>query len=106
MIFIFFLLVFLFIYFLIHYYVYSKFTKGLQIRPRVCNYLKILFLIGAFSFIIGEILSRYISVYPGLYFGAFWLGIISISFLVFVLKDILGLFLLFTGKFATLVVRC
>jgi len=101
--FIFFILIFLSIYFYIHWYVYSRIVKGLELPPEVCNYVKIIFILGALSFITGELLSKRFQVYPLVYFGAIWLGIISISFSVFILKDIIGIFYPLKGRFVTLV---
>jgi hypothetical protein len=101
-IFIFFLLVFSSIYFGINYYVYSRIVSGLGIPLTVRNYLKIFFFIAGLSFLVGEILSRRITVYPLVYFGALWLGVIAIAFTIFVLKDIAQLFFSEPSKFMTL----
>lgn len=90
------------VYFGMNYYVYNRIVNGLMLFGKVRQYLKIFFLIAGLSFILGQLLSQKLPVYPLLYLGAFWLGIISISFTIFILKDILGLFLPNQTKFLTL----
>lgn len=89
--FIFFLLIFSSIYFGIHYYVYNRIANGLTLPIPVRNCLKIFFLFSALLFLLGEFLSRKFSVYPLIHFGALWLGVISVAFSIFILKDIFGL---------------
>lgn len=101
--FLFFLLIFSSIYFGIHYYIYSKVVSGLLPSAPVRNYLKIFFLLAALSFLVGEFLSRRFPVYPLLYFGAVWFGVISITFSIFILKDILGLIFPHQEKILTFV---
>lgn len=89
------------IYFGINYYVYHRIVNGLALSPLVRTYLKIFFWVAAGSFLVGEILSRRVSVYLLVYFGAFWLGIISIAFTIFVLKDVVQIFLPTKAYFLT-----
>ncbi len=93
-----FILIFSLVYLGIHYYVYSRIVAGLSISVCARSYLRIFFLIAALSFVLGEFLSRYISVYPVVYLGNVWFGIISIALSIFIVKDILGLLRCFATR--------
>ena len=86
-----FVLIFFSLYFGMHYYVYHRLAQGLMLSETVRLYLKIFLLAAALSFIAGEFLSRWFAFYLLTYFGSVWLGVIAITFCVFVLKDMAGL---------------
>jgi hypothetical protein len=85
-----FLTIFSLIFFGLNYYVYSRVAGALGLSGAARSYLRIFFYVASLSFIAGEILTRRYPVYPVVYFGAVWLGIISIAFSVFILADIVG----------------
>jgi len=101
--FIVFLSVSLSIYFGLHYYIYLGIVKGLGLSARASLFLRIFLLIAALSFPIGRFLSKRFTVYPLLYFGAIWLGVISIAFTVFILKDIIVLILPHQKRVVTII---
>jgi uncharacterized protein len=90
------------IYFGMHYYVYIRIAKGLEISDKIGLYLKILMALAGLSFFLGEITRRYLNFEPVLHIGVLWLGIIAISFSIFLLKDILGIVLPLKSMQATI----
>lgn len=91
--------VFISVYLGLHYYVYSRIARGLFLSETAGLYLRIIFLMFAVSFLLGEFLSRQAAAYPKIpvhylmFIGAVWLGVISIAFTVFIIKDIADIFL-------------
>ncbi|MFA5780012.1 MAG: metallophosphoesterase [Elusimicrobiota bacterium] len=98
--FLFFILIFSSIYLGIHFYVYSRITAGLILSSSVCRYLRLFFLVAAFSFLLGEFLNRRIIslqitsflIKPFAEFGSIWIGVISIAFTIFVISDVFRIF--------------
>ena len=93
--FLFFILIFSSVYLGIHYYVYSRIATGLVLSLVVARYLRLFFLIAAFSFLLGEFLSRRTTSFlatPFAEFGSIWLGVISIAFTVFIISDVFRIF--------------
>jgi len=93
--FLFFILIFSSIYLGIHFYVYSRITAGLMLSSSVCRYLRLFFLIAAFSFLFGEFLNRRITSFwikPFAEAGSIWIGVICIAFTVFVISDVFRIF--------------
>ncbi|MDO8734861.1 MAG: metallophosphoesterase [Elusimicrobiota bacterium] len=93
--FLFFILIFSSVYLGIHFYVYSRITAGLMLSSSVCRYLRLFFLVAAFSFLLGEFLNRRITSFwikPFAEFGSIWIGVISIAFTIFVIFDVFRIF--------------
>ena len=89
--FLFFILIFSSVYLGIHYYVYSRIATGLVLSLVVARYFRLFFLIAAFSFLLGEFLSRRTTSFlatPLAEIGSTWLGIISIAFTIFIIADV------------------
>ena len=86
-----------------HYYICMRIIKGLALSPLIGNYLRLFFLFAALSFVLGKLLSRYFLVYLLVYFSSVWLGVISIAFFLFFLKDIAGLFFIHHNKVWTMI---
>lgn len=83
--------IFLSIYFIIHYYVYSRIAGGLTLTALSRNYLVFFFFVLGLLFILMEILSRNKVLWakPIYYIGTIWVGVISIAFTLFLLRDLL-----------------
>jgi len=93
--FILFISIFLAIYLGMHAYVLLRITRGLTLSGAWRAGLEVLFLLGALTFFLGEILSRRTDslwIKPLISFGTVWLGIIAMAFAVFIAADILRLF--------------
>ncbi len=91
----FFVLIFSSVYLGIHFYIYSRIAAGLVLPLVVAKYLRLFFLIAAFSFLLGEFLSRRTTSFlatPLAEFGSIWLGVISIAFTIFVISDVFRIF--------------
>ena len=101
--FILFLLIFLLVYFGAHYYIYYGLVKGLGFSARADFYLRISLFIAAFLYPIGNFLPKRFSIYPIIYSGAIWLGIMSITVAAFVLKDIVLLVLPHQKRVVTII---
>ncbi|MCC5912327.1 MAG: metallophosphoesterase [Clostridiaceae bacterium] len=80
------------VYFSMNYYVYSSLIRGIDISPTVSLLLKTIFTIGFITFIISQFLKRRYHVYFISYVGYLWLGILSIAFFIFMIKDIAVVF--------------
>ncbi len=90
-----FLLVVIAVYFGMHYYIYSRAARGLNINGNAALALRLAMLLAGLSFFIGEISSRNNSLVwlkPFEIVGATWMGVLSIAIAVFVLNDILNIF--------------
>jgi len=81
-----FVLVFLFIYFGAHYFIYRRVAAGLSLSGRGLNFARAFFIFASLTFIFDIFLRRQIFIYPVAWLGAMWVGIMSISFAVMVLK--------------------
>lgn len=93
--FLFFILIFSSVYLGLHFYVYSRIAAGLMLSSSVCRYLRLFFLVAAFSFLLGEFLNRRVTSFwikPFAGFGSIWIGVISIAFAVFVISDVFRIF--------------
>ncbi|MFC1852167.1 metallophosphoesterase [candidate division CSSED10-310 bacterium] len=90
------------IYFGMHYYIYKRIVANLLLSEQLARYLQLLFFIGGLSFISGEILSRRFSFSWLLMGGVFWMGIMAISFAVFLVRDILALMIPFSPRISTI----
>lgn len=98
-----FFLIFNTIYFFLNYYIYYKVVTGLQLSSQIKLYIKLGFWLLGSSFIIGHILGRFFGLTPLIYIGSVWLGIIAISFTVFIFKDIILLVFPFSKKITTII---
>lgn len=89
-----FILIFFSIYALVHYYFFNKLVVGLNFSDPAKTFLKIIFLLGAFSFPVGLFFGRKLGLFnlPIIYIGSLWIGIISIAFSIFLLNDIARIF--------------
>ncbi|MEW6456980.1 MAG: metallophosphoesterase [Acidobacteriota bacterium] len=78
------------IYFLMHFYIFTRLVRDFSISYPLKGYLFFLFLIGSISFIGGEILNRQFSILVKslIYFGLIWLGVISITLSIFLVSEI------------------
>ncbi|MBU1056438.1 MAG: metallophosphoesterase [Proteobacteria bacterium] len=91
-----FLLVSSIIYLALNYYIYSRITGGLNLSIRASKILLVFFILATFSFIPAEILSRHFEqewIRPFLYLSFTWLGVTSIAIAVFVIVDVLRIFI-------------
>jgi len=88
-----FIIVALIIYAGLHYYLYTRLAGGLALTGHAVLYLKIFLIVAALSFFLGEVFSRTLHWSLLLWCGVIWLGIVAISFSVFLVKDLVGLFL-------------
>jgi predicted MPP superfamily phosphohydrolase len=73
-----------------HYYVCWRITRGLELSKTASLWLRVFLIAAAFSFIAGEFLHRSLHFHALREIGAVWLGVISIAFAVFLLKDAVG----------------
>jgi predicted MPP superfamily phosphohydrolase len=79
------------IYFGMHYYIYHRIVSGLGLAPEAAVGVRIVLLLGALMFVLGEFLSSQVIspwIKPFTYLGSVWLGVISIALTVFVVRDI------------------
>lgn len=88
-----FFLVFASFYFGMHYFVYRGVIKGLPVAPPHFYRVRIVFLLLALTFVLGEFLRRKGLFYPFSVFGSAWFGIIVHAFFFFLLKNIIVLLL-------------
>ena len=75
-----------------HYFVYASFIRGFGFTDSVKFWLRIFFLLSALSYLLGRMLSKTVLMYPVLFYGSVWMGLISIGFSVFVIKEVIGIF--------------
>ncbi len=101
--FIIFLIIVFSVYFGLHYYVYHRIVNGLLLPERLRFYLRIIFVALGVSFIAAEFLKRTHPVYWIIYLSSVWLGIICISFSVFIVKDLTQLILRNKRQILTLI---
>lgn len=101
--FVLFLLIFSSIYLGIHYYIYLRIVKGLQIARAGAAFLKWMVLLGALLFIGSKLLSAQYPLYWLSYIGGLWMGFVSITFSVFIVKDLAGLILKWNPKLSTII---
>jgi len=79
------------VYYFLHYYVYISLFKGLNFTPLGKQLLKSVFVLGAFTFVLGEILSRRYDFNVFSTFGSIWLGMLAIAITILLFKDLLVL---------------
>lgn len=91
------------IFFGLYYFVYYNIVKGLMLSNPFKSYFRIFFILLSLLFIISEILKRTLPVYLISWLGAVWLGIICIGFSVFIIQDIIQIFLPHQRKLLTLI---
>ena len=89
-----FLFIVLSIYFLMHFYIYTRLVNDFSIPSPWRRLIIFIFLFGGLSFIIGEILAREFSIRSKilLFFGLFWLGTVSITLSFFLFSEIFRIF--------------
>ncbi|MCX5782815.1 MAG: metallophosphoesterase [Elusimicrobia bacterium] len=93
--FIFFISLFVCIYLGMHYYVYFQIVTGLSLNRLISIYVRLFIYFGAISFIVSEFLTRKVIsawIKPLAYYGNVWIGIISISVTVFLIRNIFLIF--------------
>jgi len=81
-----FVAVFLSIYFGAHYFLYRRVADGFSLSGSALNYARAFFIIVSLAFIFDIFLRRQIFIYPVAWIGVMWVGVMSISFTVMVLK--------------------
>jgi predicted MPP superfamily phosphohydrolase len=86
-----FIVIVLSVYMAMHGFVFWRIASGLSLSPNQRLFLKLLLLVGALTFIAGEFISRLTPVYPLLYVGSIWLGVIAIALAVFLTETIISL---------------
>ncbi len=88
-----FLGIFIAIYGGMNYYVFKSITSGFLIVGNSRRLLAIFFVVMASLFLVSQFLKSKMDVYIVFYIGALWLGILSISITVLLLKDLIVFFL-------------
>ena len=92
MYFVVFIVIVLCVYTAMHGFVYWRLASGLSLTPGQRLALKLLLIAGALTFVAAEFLSRLTPLYPLLYIGSLWLGVLAISLAVFLLELVFSLF--------------
>lgn len=87
-----FFVVFLSVFFGMHYYVYARIADGMQLSAPARVWLRLAFLAAALLFVLAEIMSRHVMA-PWLrivsFTGVTWLGVIAMADAVFFVRDIM-----------------
>jgi predicted MPP superfamily phosphohydrolase len=96
-----FFLIVLLVYFGMHYFVYWRIVKGLELSKDTRNIILIGFVIVGCSFFLAHFLGKSIVAIPLGYVGYIWMGIISIALSVFILQMIAAWILPSQVKFIT-----
>jgi uncharacterized protein len=96
MYFVVFLVIALSVYTAMHGFIYWRLASGLTLTSGQRLALKLILIAGALTFIAAEFLSRLTPLYPFLYAGSVWLGILAIAFAVFLVE--LALSLIFASQ--------
>jgi len=91
------------IYFGMHYFVYKSLTRSWLQSPGQLRFLKWLFWLSGFSFIISRLLSGYLGFEMLNHYAFTWMGIMSIAFTFFIVQRILVLFFSKQAKTLTIV---
>ncbi|MGA1870429.1 MAG: metallophosphoesterase [bacterium] len=81
-----FIVLFTLLYCALHYFVYIRIVNSLKLNSVSCALLRAFFLCAALSFFVDKLLHNRLFIKSLAYFGAIWLGIISIAFSLFVLQ--------------------
>ncbi|HDT14958.1 MAG TPA: hypothetical protein ENN55_01985, partial [Firmicutes bacterium] len=93
-IFMIFLTVFIGVFLGVHYYLYFSATKDFTISSKMRFWIRMFLLLSALSYVAARMLERRgIPMGYALRYGSVWMGFVSVSFSIFVVKDIIGLFL-------------
>ncbi len=98
-----FLIIVLSIYFFLHYYVYKKIVNGLNLSGDLRIVIRIIFILCAFSFPLAEFSKRLFPSHAISFIGGTWLGIIVLGLTVFIIKDLVGLFIHADQKTSTII---
>jgi predicted MPP superfamily phosphohydrolase len=81
-----FVLIFLSIYFLLHFFVFKRIANGLKLDSRPRLYLAFVLIIGAVLSVVAKIIVRWVEIPPLTFGGGVWLGLISIAFFLFIIE--------------------
>ena len=73
----------------IHYFIYQVIAKNLTLSNKTIQWIKWLFILSGISIIAGQMLSRFLNIHFVQYYGYVWLGVISITFAVFLVASLL-----------------
>ncbi len=73
----------------IHYFIFQVITKNLTLSNKTIQWIKWLFILSGISIIAGQMLSRFLNIHFVQYYGYVWLGVISITFAVFMVASLL-----------------
>ena len=84
--FILFILIAFFIYFVMHYFVFRSITKFIDFSAKTKSFIKIFFIFSALTLPLGVLLSRIMRIHFLSHYAYVWLGIIAISFSVFLIE--------------------
>ena len=98
-----FLIIVLSIYFFLNYYVYKKIANGLNLSGNSISIIRIIFIICALSFPLAEFSKRLFPSYAISFTGGTWLGLVVLGFTVFIIKDLLLLFIPADQKTSTII---
>jgi hypothetical protein len=90
MYFIVFIVIVLSVYAGMHGFLYWRLASGLSLSGGQRLALKLLLIAGALTFVVAEFLSRLTPMYPFLYAGSVWLGMLAIALAVFLLELLLS----------------
>lgn len=69
-----------------HYFIYHRVADGFSLSGTGLNYSRAFFTVASLMFIFDIFLRRQIFIYPVAWLGAIWIGVMSISFTVMLLK--------------------
>lgn len=83
-----FFLVFSGVMFGIHYFIFQVISKNLSLSIKTLQWIKWIFILSAASIIAGQMLSRMLNVHFVQDYGYIWLGLISITFAVFLVASL------------------
>lgn len=94
-----FIIVFLAAYGAMNYYVYYNLVQAIPASPGFSRLIQALIVLLACAYPVSQFIKSRLKLPLLTLLGAFWLGVLSISMAVFVLKDLLSLFLPFRNQF-------
>lgn len=100
--FIIFIMLILCIYFLMHYYIFIRIAKGFDMSRKTRVFFAGFLLLASLTFVYTETISRICPLYPLAFAGSIWLGILSITFTMFLLKDLISLLIPHQAKMLTI----
>ena len=86
-----FIIVALFVYFMLHYFVYKTIVKFIPLLPKIRSMIKYFFIFSGFTFPLSMILSRLLGFHYLNHYAFVWLGLLSISFGVLILARLVNL---------------